>query len=109
MYMEPRVPLDPSSDVLLHHKGRTITRDLKQTLQSLLKLLILEKYYISIGRNHSTRKLTWITSVLSTDKQESQMDEQILYAKTTSQIANTFQGIQIQQTMLLMLGKLWNR
>ena len=37
------------------------------------------------------------------------MDEQILHAKVTSGTENTLPGIQIQQTMLLMLGKLQNR
>ena len=47
LHTKPRVPLDPSSEVLLHHKGRTVTRDPKRTLRSMLKLPILEKYYMT--------------------------------------------------------------
>ena len=32
LHTKPKVPIDPSSEVLLHHDGRTITRDLKTTL-----------------------------------------------------------------------------
>ena len=50
-----------------------------------------------------------LTGVLTIDKQEPEMDEQILYAKATSRIENTLQGFQIQQTRLLMPGQLQNR
>ena len=32
LHTKLKVPLDPLSEVLLHHNGRTITRDLKTTL-----------------------------------------------------------------------------
>ena len=46
LHTKPKVPLDPSSAVLLHHKGSTLTRDIKRTLRSLNKLPILEQYYM---------------------------------------------------------------
>ena len=46
LHMKPRVTLDPWSEVLLHYKGSTITRDLR-TMCSLLKLPILERYYMT--------------------------------------------------------------
>ena len=41
----PKVPLDPTSEVLLHHRGRTITRDYKVSIRNNIQLLVLEKYY----------------------------------------------------------------
>ena len=45
LHTKPRVPLDPSSDVLIHQHGRTITRDLKSTLRSNIHLPVLKKHY----------------------------------------------------------------
>ena len=47
LHMKPRVHLDPLSEILSHYKGSTITRDLKRTMRSLLKLPILERYYMT--------------------------------------------------------------
>ena len=47
LHKKARVPLNPSSEVLLHYKGSTITRDIKRTMRSLLKLPILENYYMN--------------------------------------------------------------
>ena len=47
LHMKPRVPLDPLSEVLLHYKGSTITKDLKRTMCTLLKFPILERYYMT--------------------------------------------------------------
>ena len=41
----PKVPMDPTSKVLLHHRGRTITRDYKVSIRNNIKLLVLEEYY----------------------------------------------------------------
>ena len=41
----PRVPMDPTAEVLLHHRGRTITRDHKVSIQNNIQLLVLEAYY----------------------------------------------------------------
>ena len=41
----PKVLMDPMSEVLLHHRGRTITRDYKVSIRNNIQLLVLEKYY----------------------------------------------------------------
>ena len=41
----PKVPMDPSLEVLLHQRGRTITRDYKVTTKSNIQLLDFEEYY----------------------------------------------------------------
>ena len=41
----PRVPMDPSAEVLLHQRGRTITRDYKVSMRGNIQLLVLEAYY----------------------------------------------------------------
>ena len=41
----PRVPIDPSADVLVHQRGRTITRDYKVSMRVNIQLLVLEAYY----------------------------------------------------------------
>ena len=41
----PKVPMDPTSEVLLHHRGQTITRDYKVSIRNNIQLLVLEKYY----------------------------------------------------------------
>ena len=41
------LPLDQSLEVLLHHDGRVITKDLKRALRSVFKLPVLEKYYMN--------------------------------------------------------------
>ena len=43
--LDPRVPMDPSAEVLLHQQGRTITRDYKVSMRSNIQLLVLEQYY----------------------------------------------------------------
>ena len=55
LHTKPRVPLDPSSEVLIHQDGRTVTRDLKSTLCSNIHLPVLEKYY--------RRKFGWLNTV----------------------------------------------
>ena len=42
---KPKVPLDPSSKVMLHQQGRAITRDHKVSIQNNIQLLVLEEYY----------------------------------------------------------------
>ena len=42
---KPRVPMDPSSEVLFHYKNRTITRDFKHTMRINISLPALQKYY----------------------------------------------------------------
>ena len=41
----PKVPMDPTSEVLLHQRGQTITRDYKVSIRNNIQLLVLEKYY----------------------------------------------------------------
>ena len=41
----PMVPIDPTSEVLLHHRGQTIMRDYKVSIWNNIQLLVLEKYY----------------------------------------------------------------
>ena len=41
----PRVPMDPSAEVLLHQRGRTITRDYKMSIWGNIQLLVLEVCY----------------------------------------------------------------
>ena len=41
----PKVPMDPMSEVLLHQRGRTITRDYKVTMRSNIQLLVFKEYY----------------------------------------------------------------
>ena len=41
----PRVPMDPSAEVLLHQRGRTITKDYKASIRGNIQLLVLEAYY----------------------------------------------------------------
>ena len=41
----PRVPMDRSSEVLLHQRGQTITRDYKVSMRSNIQLLVMEEYY----------------------------------------------------------------
>ena len=41
----PTVPLDLSAEVLLHQRGRTITRDYKVSIRGSIQLLVLEAYY----------------------------------------------------------------
>ena len=45
LHTKPNVPLDPTSEVLIHQGGRTITRDLKSTHRSKIQLPVLEAYY----------------------------------------------------------------
>ena len=42
---KPKVPMDPTSEVLLHQRGRTITRDYKVSIRNNIQLLVLEEYY----------------------------------------------------------------
>ena len=42
---KPKVPMDPTSEVLLHQQGRTITRDYKVSIWNIIQLLVLEEYY----------------------------------------------------------------
>ena len=37
--------MDPSAEVLLHQRGRTITRDYKVSMRRSIQLLVLEEYY----------------------------------------------------------------
>ena len=39
------MPLDPSSEVILHQQGRTIMRDHKVSIQNNIQLLVLEENY----------------------------------------------------------------
>ena len=41
----PRVSMDPTTEVLLHQRGRTITRDHKVSIRNNIQLLVLEEYY----------------------------------------------------------------
>ena len=41
----PKVPMDPTSEVLLHHRGQTITQDYKVSIRNNIQLLVLEKCY----------------------------------------------------------------
>ena len=41
----PRVPMDPSSEVLLHQLGQVITSDYKVSMQSNIQRLVMEEYY----------------------------------------------------------------
>ena len=41
----PKVPMDPTSEVLLHHRGQTITQDYKVSIRNNIQLLVLEEYY----------------------------------------------------------------
>ena len=42
---KPKVPMDPTSEVLLHQRGRTITRDYKVSIRNNIQLLVLNEYY----------------------------------------------------------------
>ena len=42
---KPKVRMDPDTIVQYHLKGRTITRDLKQSIREILSVLPLKKYY----------------------------------------------------------------
>ena len=39
------VPMNPPSEVLLHQRGRTITRDYKVSMRSNIQLIVMEEYY----------------------------------------------------------------
>ena len=41
----PKVPMNPTSEVLLHHQGQTIIRDYKVSIWNNIQQLVLEKYY----------------------------------------------------------------
>ena len=41
----PRVPMDPTLEVMLHQRGRTITQDYKVTMRSNIRSLVFEEYY----------------------------------------------------------------
>ena len=41
----PRVPMDPSAEVLLHQRSQTITRDYKVSMRGNIQLLVMEEYY----------------------------------------------------------------
>mmetsp|Transcript_55686 Transcript_55686/g.62234 ORF Transcript_55686/g.62234 Transcript_55686/m.62234 type:complete len:103 (-) Transcript_55686:305-613(-) len=38
--LKPRVPLDPTSEVFLHQRGRTITRDYKGSMHNNIQILV---------------------------------------------------------------------
>ena len=40
-----RVPMDPTTEVLLHQGGRTITRDYEVTMRSNIQSLVFKEYY----------------------------------------------------------------
>ena len=42
---KPKVPFDPTSEVLLHQRGRTITKGYKVSIPNNILLLVLEEYY----------------------------------------------------------------
>ena len=42
---KPKVRMDPDTIVQYHLKGRTITRDLKQSIRETLLVQLLKKYY----------------------------------------------------------------
>ena len=44
-HQKPRVPMDPTSEVLFHYKNRTITRDFKHTMRTNISLPAQQKYY----------------------------------------------------------------
>ena len=41
----PKVPMDPTTEVLLHLRGKTITKDYKVSIRNNIQQLILEEYY----------------------------------------------------------------
>ena len=43
---KPRVPMDPLTEIQFHLKGRTITRDFKQSVRELLSIPKLRQYYL---------------------------------------------------------------
>ena len=45
LYLNSKVPLNPSSGVMIHQGRRTITRDLKVSIRYNIQLPVLEKYY----------------------------------------------------------------
>ena len=55
LHTKPKVPLDPTSEVMLHQTRRTITRDFKSTLRSNIQLPVLKEYY--------RRKFLWLNLV----------------------------------------------
>ena len=61
--LKPRVPMDPSAEVLLYQRGRTITSDYKMSMRSNIQLLVLEQYYQKrFGWTNSVYgKIDWFT------------------------------------------------
>ena len=57
----PRVPMYLSSEVLLHQRGQTITRDYKVTMRSNIQSLVFEEYYQERFEwtNSEYRKIDW--------------------------------------------------
>ena len=55
---KPRVPMDPFAAIQFHLNGRTITRDLKQSVRTILSLPPLRKYYCN--------KFSWSDTVFDT-------------------------------------------
>ena len=55
---KPRVPMDPNTAIQFHLKGRTITRDFKQSVREILSLPPLKKFYID--------KFGWSDSIFDT-------------------------------------------
>ena len=58
---EPKVPMDPSTVVQYHLKGRTITRDLKQSIREIPSVPLLKRSTTSTSLGGATPSLTqWI-------------------------------------------------
>jgi hypothetical protein len=55
---KPRVPMDPNTAIQFHLKGRTITRNFKQSVREILSLPSLRKFYID--------KFGWSDSIFDT-------------------------------------------
>ena len=55
---KPKVPMDPESVVQFHLKGRTITRDLKQSIREILSVPRLKQYYL--------KKYQWTDTIFDT-------------------------------------------
>ena len=98
--LKPKLPLDPSSEVLFHQRGRTITRDYKVSMRNNIQLLVFEEYYQQrFGwTNSEYGKIDWyiFAPVYRQEKKNIYNGSTILYAEITCQETDAYTEIKTQ-------------
>ena len=92
-----RVSMEPTAEVLLHQQGQSITRDSKVSIRNNIKLLVLEDYYQKrfwwTNTVYEKKMLDLLPSIQTRTEQTPEIDQQVLYAKTTSRATITYKRI----------------